>query len=153
MHFVHSTLNNYLSFKKLFTRSIVLLLTFILNEHPGFSQPVPAIQWQKCLGGSRNDVANDVLLTTDGSIIVVGSSQSNDGNVSGHHGSLDSTDAWIAKLDASGILLWQKSIGGLNNDVFKTIIATGDGNYLCIGYTFSTDGNIAFNNGSADYLI
>jgi len=151
MNFLHSP--NHLSFKKLFTRSIGLLLIFILNEQPGFPQPVPVIQWQKCLGGSRNDVANDVLLTADGSIVVVGSSQSNDGNVSGHHGSLDSTDAWIGKLDGSGNLIWQKSIGGINNDVFKTIIATGDGNYLCIGYAFSTEGDIAYNNGSADYFI
>ncbi len=58
-----------------------------------YSQLGPAIKWQKCLGGTKNDQANDVVPTPDGGFIVVGQSSSNDGDVSGHHGS-DSTDGW-----------------------------------------------------------
>ena len=94
--------------KKIFIKPLGFLLLFfiLLNNTNSFSQtPLSAsknIEWQKCLGGSKNDSANDVLLNNDGTIIVVGSSQSNDGDVSGHHGTLDTADAWIAKLDASG---------------------------------------------------
>jgi hypothetical protein len=34
---------------------------------------------------------------------------SNEGDVSGNHGYYDS---WIARIDASGILIWQKCLGG-----------------------------------------
>jgi hypothetical protein len=146
--------NKYLLLKKFFTGSIILFL-FTLNTQVSFAQSTKGIEWKKCIGGTKDDEANDVLLNPDGTMVVVGYSKSNDGDVSGHHGSLDTADAWIAKLDASGNLLWQKSVSGTNNDVFNTVISTGDGNYLCIGYTYSTDGDIAINgnNGSADYVV
>ena len=53
------------------------------------------IQWQKCLGGSGVDRANFIQQTTGGGYIVVGSSVSNDGDVSGNHGQ---NDYWVVKL-------------------------------------------------------
>ena len=143
--------------KKINFISILLLLLLSLSNictaqlYP--NRASKNIQWQKCIGGSQNDAAADVVLNTDGSIIVVGNSNSNDGDVSGHHGALNFSDAWIAKLDASGNLLWQKSIGGTGNEGFNKVIATADGNYLCVGSTNSTDGDISFNNGKSDVFV
>jgi hypothetical protein len=53
--------------------------------------------WQKSLGGSDYDFAYSIQQTTDGGFIVAGQSASNDGDVSGNHGS---GDDWIVKLDA-----------------------------------------------------
>lgn len=108
------------------------------------------ILWQKCLGGSGSDSAKDILMNPDGSIVVVGSTTSNDGNVSGNHGS---SDAWIVKLDASGNVVWQKCMGGSGADAFNTVIRTNDNAYLCVGYTNSADGDIIYNNGSTDCFV
>ena len=130
---------------------ISCLLIFI---QPGlYAQSRPTIQWQKCLGGTGDDRANDVLINPDGTFIVVGSSTSNDGNVSGHHGNNDSTDAWMVKLSADGDIIWQRSFGGTKEDYFKSVIATSDNNYLCIGYTRSTNGDVTGNHGTGDAWI
>ena len=44
--------------------------------------------WQKSLGGSSGDYATSIQQTSDGGFIVAGSSNSNDGDVSGNHGGL-----------------------------------------------------------------
>src|SRR5690242_14725084 len=44
------------------------------------------IQWQKSLGGTDHDAAFSIILTTDGGYMAVGSSQSNDGDVTGNNG-------------------------------------------------------------------
>ncbi|MFT3681268.1 MAG: hypothetical protein QM791_13410 [Ferruginibacter sp.] len=131
---------------KLLFRSIVFFVFFFNCESVSAQLP-NGIKWQKCLGGSKDDIAKDVLVNSDGTIVVAGHSQSNDGDVTGHHGGLTTTDAWIAKLDTYGNLLWQKSIGGTGNDYFNTVIATKDGAYLCVGYSESTDGDITNNGG------
>ena len=65
------------------------------------------IVWQKSLGGSADD-AYSIQQTTDGGFIVAGF-RSNDGDVSGNHGT---NDYWVVKLDANGNIVWQKSLGG-----------------------------------------
>ena len=55
------------------------------------------IQWQKSLGGTLNDVANSINQSSDGGYITAGSSSSNDGDVSGNHGS---NDYWVVKLSS-----------------------------------------------------
>ncbi len=53
------------------------------------------MQWQKCMGGNEIDQANNIQLTMDGGYIMAGQTVSNDGDVSGNHGS---SDYWIVKL-------------------------------------------------------
>ncbi len=53
------------------------------------------IQWQKCLGGEREDEGYSVQQTEDNGFIVVGWTNSNDGDVSGNHGG---GDAWVVKF-------------------------------------------------------
>ena len=53
------------------------------------------IQWQRSLGGSKDDVAYSVQQTSDGGYIVAGYTESNDGDVSGNHGL---KDFWIIKF-------------------------------------------------------
>lgn len=99
----------------------------------------PAIVWQKCFGGSDNDKGNDVIITKDGGILVVGNSRSNDGDVSGHNGPADLIDGWALKLDAAANIQWQRSLGGSGEDDLTSVITAGDSVYYCIGYSNSTD--------------
>ncbi|RKZ29449.1 hypothetical protein DRQ36_08570, partial [bacterium] len=89
------------------TIALALLAAVCLAQTP------PTIQWQRSLGGSDRDHAYSIQQTSDGGFIVAGASYSNDGDVSGHHGTPgDSTDYWIVKLDSTGEIDWQRSLGG-----------------------------------------
>jgi len=65
--------------------------------------------------------------TTDGGFVVAGAI-----TVSG-----SSVDAWILKLDSSGIIQWQKTYGGINQDNAFSIEQTNDGGYIVLGQTLS----------------
>ena len=109
-----------------------------------------AIQWQKCLGGSMADGAASIRQTTDGGYIVAGSSNSNDGDVSGNHGGID---YWVVKLNDTGAIQWQKSLGGSADDYALSIQQTSGGGYIVAGWINSTDGDVSGNHGEQDYWI
>ena len=109
------------------------------------------ILWQKTFGGSQVEVANAIASTSDGGFIVAGYTNSNDGDVSGNHGSgFNPVDAWIIKLDKNGNKQWQKCLGGSGHDYGASIIASADGGYLMAGYTLSNDGDVSGNHGAED---
>jgi len=66
--------------------------------------------WQKCLGGSLHDEGREIFTTPEGNFAVMGYTNSNDGDVTGNHGSFD---YWWALAGPSGNLLAQKCFGGL----------------------------------------
>ncbi|WP_241486058.1 T9SS type A sorting domain-containing protein [Chryseobacterium angstadtii] len=117
------------------------------------AQTAPAIQWQKSLGGSNGDLAKSIRQTFDGGYIMAGESSSTDGDVTGNHGSNGYQDYWIVKLDPSGMIQWQKSLGGTLYESSNSIQQTSDGGYIIAGQSFSTDGDVTGNHGNADYWI
>ena len=114
------------------------------------------IVWQKCLGGSSDDIAQSIQQTSDGGFIVTGGTWSNDGDVSGNHGW---TDYWVVKLDSSGDIVWHKCLGGSGWEgtiVFPAdafIQETSDGGFIMAGGTQSNDGDVSGNHGERDYWI
>ncbi len=110
------------------------------------------IQWKKTLGGSGDEYAKSIQPTTDGGYIVAGYGRFNDGDVSGNHGEVD---FWIVKLNGSGNIQWQKSLGGSDRDGAESIQQTTDGGYIVAGYTESNDGDVLGNHyhGQEDYWI
>jgi hypothetical protein len=68
----------------------------------------PHIEWAKSFGQSDIDQALCIEQTSDKGFIISGLSNSNDGDIAGHHGTTDFADYWIVKLDSSGNLQWQK---------------------------------------------
>ncbi|MEJ5050662.1 T9SS type A sorting domain-containing protein [Chryseobacterium culicis] len=108
------------------------------------------IQWQKSLGGSNHDNAQSIQQTTDGGYIVAGTSNSNDGDVTGNHGN---DDYWVVKLDSNGNIQWQKSLGGSNSDTAQSIQQTADGGYIVAGSSHSNDGDVSGNQGGQDYWV
>jgi len=104
------------------------------------------IQWQKSLGGTGDDNAFSIQQTNDGSYIVAGNSSSNDGDVTGNHGY---PDYWVVKLDSSGNLQWQKSLGGSLYDLATSIQQTNDGGYIVSGFSQSNDGDVTGHHGNS----
>lgn len=114
------------------------------------------IIWQKSFGGSRSDRAYAVELTGDDGFVVAGYSSSNDGDVTKHHGDTTNTDYWIIKLDSSGNIKWQKSLGGYNDDVAYSIRQTADRGLIIAGSSYSVDtvgGDNNFSHGTVDFWV
>ncbi len=112
-----------------------------------------ALQWQRALGGSGYDncgTANSVQQTADGGYVVTGYTNSNDGDVTGNHGSYD---YWVVKLSSLGAIQWQKTLGGPNSDQATSIQQTTDGGYIVAGESYSTTGQVTGNHGGGDYWL
>jgi len=110
----------------------------------------PNIEWQAALGGSAEDIAYDVEPCPDGGYIVVGSSRSEDGDISEN---FNWRDFWVVKLTASGTLDWQANYGGSNHEDARDVLATADGGYVVVGQTASEDGQVTGLHGSSDYWV
>ena len=108
------------------------------------------IEWQKSLGGSNQDFVYSIIQISDGSYVIAGNSSSNDEDVSGNYGGLD---CWMVKINSSGTIIWQKSLGGTGNDIPFSIIQTLNGGYIIAGYSDSNNGDVTGNNGYEDFLI
>ena len=128
---------------------IILFLLFFINVYCNAQSPI--IEWQKSFGGTNDDVANCIQQTNDGGYIIAGYSASTNGDVTGQHGF--STDCWIVKLTSTGIIEWQKSLGGTSTEGANSIQQTSDGGYIVAGYCNSDDGDVTGNHGFTDYWI
>ena len=119
-------------------KKILLVLTLILCKVGLLAQP--NIQWQKSLGGSSQDEGYSVKQTFDGGYIVVGSSNSNNGDVTGNNGT---SDYWVAKLNSSGIIQWQKSLGKSNRKLSHAEVLNRD--YYRGRFASNLDGKFIYN--------
>jgi len=107
-------------------------------------------QWSNYYGGSFTDTAYDAIQTEDDGYIIIGSSDSDDVDISNPRGSYD---FWVIKISDTGTLVWEKSFGGSEIDEAHAISKTADGNYLIVGDTRSSDLGISQNNGAADLWV
>ncbi len=108
------------------------------------------MQWQKTFGGSGTDWASSVRQTVDGGFIAAGRSMSNDGDVTGNHGGYD---FWIVKLNESGSIQWQRSLGGSHDDWASSVWQTADEGFIIAGRSMSNDGDVSGNHGYEDCWV
>jgi PKD repeat protein len=103
--------------------------------------------WQKTYGGSASDLLYTITLAPNGDILLGGGTYSNDGDVNGQHGN---QDFWLLRTDASGNLLWQRSLGGSNHEVCYGLAVSTSGYLLACGGTNSTNGQVTGKRGAYD---
>ncbi|MCK4907342.1 MAG: PD40 domain-containing protein, partial [Spirochaetes bacterium] len=84
--------------------------------------------WAKTYGGSGREDANDVIVVSDGYIVVGRTDSSGAGN----------DDAFVMKLNPYGDIVWQKTYGGSGYDVFNAVTLADDGNLVAVGRTASS---------------
>ncbi|HRW93510.1 MAG TPA: hypothetical protein P5560_11225 [Thermotogota bacterium] len=101
--------------------------------------PSGAQLWQKTLGGSGNDTPQTVFQTPAGELFIAATTFSNDGDVSGNHGS---GDAWLVKSYSSGDVAWQRCYGGFHAESLRAAIPTIDGGIVLLADSASTDGDL-----------
>ena len=111
---------------------------------------VGIVQWQKSYGGSNIDWSYSIIQTMDQGYVVVGFTESNEGDVSGNHGD---KDMWVLKLDGNGTLEWQKTLGGSGWEEAWSIEQTEDGGYIVAGRSSSNDGDVTGHHGYLDYWV
>lgn len=112
------------------------------------------IQWQNTIGGNGGEWLLSIEQTLDGGFILGGSSFS---NISGDktENCLGDWDYWVIKLDSSGGIEWQNTIGGSDWDWITSIHQITNNEYIVSGYSRS---NISFDKtencfGNFDYWI
>ena len=107
--------------------------------------------WERNYGGSGNEFGTDLVATDDGGFLIVGQSWSADFDVSNNFGS---SDLWVLKIDATGVLQWEKNYGGSNLEVAEKVIKSGDGGYIIVGDSDSNDGDLdPSNNGRKIWVV
>ena len=94
------------------------------------------VLWDKTFGGNYDDNYSSVIEASDGNYIVAGYFCSDDIEGIENKGRCD---ALLVKYDKDGNIIWKKSFGGNDSDIFYSITETHDGNYATAGYTCSTD--------------
>ncbi|MEJ6675025.1 MAG: hypothetical protein QNK88_05905 [Polaribacter sp.] len=109
-----------------------------------------ALEWSRYFGGSFTEIPLGIVETDNHNYIIVGSSDSNDFNISNNKGSYD---FWMTKIATDGSLLLEKTFGGSEIDEASAIIAANDGNFIIVGNTRSADKDVSKNNGAADIWI
>jgi len=95
--------------------------------------------WTKTFGGAGNDEPNEIVQTSDGNLLIIGTTDS--------YGA-GGKDMYLLKIDTTGAMLWHKEFGGSGDEIGEDVMITSDGNYLVNGITSS------FGNGLRDiYLV
>jgi hypothetical protein len=126
-------------------RLIILFASILLTSQIIFAQPVTQewirrypsqnsqyTQFQISIGGTGTDVAHSIIQTADGGYALAGYTWSFGGG----------SNAYIAKLDASCMLQWTRTLGGTGWDDISSIVQTTDGGYIAAGSSiFKLDAN------------
>ena len=90
------------------------------------------LTWQKKLGGNYTERFMSVAVSLDGSVYAVGYENSSTGG--------NNNAGLIAKFTTDGTLVWQKNLGGSNDDGFNGVAVAADGSVYAVGYENSSNG-------------
>jgi outer membrane protein OmpA-like peptidoglycan-associated protein len=121
-------------------------LDILLTKIDIFGKP----RWHKTLGGSDNDISHGLTNTTDGQLVLVGTTFSSDGMVKNHKGE---GDVWLVKVGTEGNVLWERTFGGTGDEGGNNVSVTFNGSLLVAGTTRSDDGDINNRKGLYDGWI
>lgn len=98
------------------------------------------IQWENTVGGISDDRATDIVETNDGGFLIGGTSKSDssgDKTENGCNTYNNYGDYWVVRINASGVIEWQNTIGGCGSESLYSIDNSSDGGYLLGGISNS----------------
>jgi hypothetical protein len=120
---------------------------------PAFTLTIdPVLAWNTFLGGSGYENGYGIAVDASGNIYVTGDSNATWGSpVRAYTGD---TDAFAAKLNPSGALVWNTFLGGAGYEVGNCITADASGNAYVGGSSYATWGSPArdYNGGSDGFV-
>jgi hypothetical protein len=99
------------------------------------------LAWSTYLGGDQDDNAWGIALDSSGNVLVVGATKSSGWVSGGYDTSFNggTDDAFVAKLSATGQLVWSTYLGGSGNDYAEGVAVDSSSNVFVIGTTGSSD--------------
>lgn len=105
--------------------------------------------WSTVLGGTQDERAYALATAPGNGIYVAGATYSTDNDCTDNHGG---EDAFIARLDDSGHVLWHRCVGGsaADGNEMGWAVSNGRGGLLMVSTSFSSDGDIHNHFGAAD---
>jgi hypothetical protein len=109
-------------------------------------------EWDKCFGGMGNGLSmgTDIQVTPDGGYILNSWTTATNGNVSCSNGG---GEAWVAKLDASGNIVWSACYGGPGGEFGKSVRPLPDGGFLISATSDNAGGMVSNHIGGTDCWI
>jgi len=111
------------------------------------------VVWKQLYGGSQWDLAYAVAQTNNGGFIVVGETNSEDGEFR-ENAANGSMNMFVMNLNEQGEVQWTTTVGGSGSDGALAVITTADNHIVVAGYTESNDGDVdGANKGGASGLI
>jgi outer membrane protein OmpA-like peptidoglycan-associated protein len=111
------------------------------------------ILWQSAAGGDGVEDVGEMIVTTDGSLMIVGNTRS--GVIHGTRRGPDSkvprldADMYMVKMSAQGRILWQKLYGEDYSEMAHAVALTPEGGYIMAGNTDSK----SLTHGKRDFFI
>jgi len=107
------------------TYLLLFLFSFFYSFIPGTNDCFSQSQFQLVIGDSSNiGEARSIIQTSDGGYIAVGENE-----LFG--------DMYVVKLNSSGQLQWNKTIGGVGQDLALSVVETSEGGYAVSGFADS----------------
>src|SRR5688572_12838094 len=124
-----------------------ILFTFTLllfNYWTVYCQvPVFEKQWDKKYGGTQEEIITTFHITSDSGFVLAGntfSGISGDISQSNFDSTLTTSDFWIVRIDQSGVLSWEKRLGGFSSENLQDAILTNDQGIIAGGQSYSDAG-------------
>jgi hypothetical protein len=98
------------------------------------------IEWVRLLNDSSeiNSKIYAAVNIVNGEFLIAGYQSENN---------MSDSNYYLAKLSQDGFLIWERTFGGSENEDVRSIIELANGNFLLLGSTLSTDGDVSNNNG------
>jgi CSLREA domain-containing protein len=93
----------------------------------------PTLTWNTFFGGSGDDFGEGLAVDGSGNVYVAGESTATWGSPVRAYSGGAAYDAFAAKLDSSGNLLWNTFLGGTGGDFGHALAVDGSGNVYVIG--------------------
>jgi hypothetical protein len=136
---IYTMVVSLLSCRKRGALSLFLLLSLL---PPCWSAEIgPVIDWARTFGGEATVQATSVTMGNGGTVHVVGNFRGTVTLGTNQLVSNGSDDAFFAKLDQAGNILWARSVGSGNGDYAKSVVVDGAGNVYVAG---EFNGTVAF---------
>ncbi|MEO1450470.1 MAG: hypothetical protein AAFV07_13145, partial [Bacteroidota bacterium] len=109
------------------------------------------IFWERNLGGSGHDHITKVIETRESGIMLIGTTESHDGDISANRGG---TDIWVTSLSPTGQVRWSRTFGGSGDDRGTAILETRNGDIWIGGESSSPNGDMkSLHHGGLDSWI
>lgn len=105
--------------------------------------------WSRRMGGKGEDRFTRVVALSDGGLVALGTTTSEDGDLEDNRHGRAGMDAWVVRLDSRGELVWQKCLGGPQDDELFDLHVSTNAVYLA-GRSQSYKIDLSSNKGGYD---